>query len=159
MYLLSNCIWGKKGTSKYELNNLNIVYIHLGFDYMCPSHARIAYVMARSRLDFGSNRFCLLEDLYFIVLVKLVSTWKYMFWSTLKNWGSRWVYNARIVCVLGQNRPNFGTNRFGLVEVLYFIVLENITSPSNYSFWYWLKDRDQFPKIGLDGSIMLDCFA
>jgi hypothetical protein len=82
-----------------------------------------------------------------------------MFWSTLKNWGSRWVYNAIIVCVLCQTRPTFGTNRFGLEEDLYFIVLENITSPSNYSFWYWLKKRGQFPKIGLDGSIMLDCFV
>jgi hypothetical protein len=33
--------------------------------------------------------FCLVEDLYFIVLVKLISTPKYMFWSKLKNWGSR----------------------------------------------------------------------
>jgi hypothetical protein len=63
MYLLSNCIWDKKGTSKYELNNLNIVYTHLGFDYMCLSNARIAYVMARSRLDFGSNRFFNVEVL------------------------------------------------------------------------------------------------
>jgi hypothetical protein len=82
-----------------------------------------------------------------------------MFWSNLKNWGSRWVYNARIVCVLGQTRPDFGTNRFGLVEDLYFIALNNITSPSNYSFWYWLKNRGQFTKIGLDGSIVLDCFV
>jgi hypothetical protein len=111
--------------------------------------------MARSRLDFGSNSFGLVEDLKFIVLVKLVSTWKYMFWSTLKNWGLDGSTMLEL-CVLGQTRPNFGTNRFGLVEDLYFMVLENITHPSNYSFCYWLKNRGQFPKIRLDGSIMLD---
>jgi hypothetical protein len=46
------------------------------------------------------------------------------------------------------------------VEDLHFIVLlENITYPSNSSFWYWLKNRGQFPKIGLDGSIILDFFC
>jgi hypothetical protein len=41
--------------------------------------------MASGRLDFGSNRFGLVEDLEFIV--NLISTWKYMFWSRFKNWG------------------------------------------------------------------------
>jgi hypothetical protein len=78
------------------LNILNIIYVHLGFDYMCLSNARIVYVMARSNLtgfwfkQVWSGRrplvHCIGKTYINLEIYVLVY---------LKKLASRWFYNAR----------------------------------------------------------------
>jgi hypothetical protein len=68
-------------------------------------------VLGQTRPNFGTNRFGLVEDLYFIVLENITLVEK-------PQSISQDVYNAGFLCVMARTRPHFSSNRFGLVEDL-----------------------------------------